>query len=155
LRVLGDTHAAEDAFKATFLVLARKAASLRRPAALAGWLYGVAARVARKARSQGSRRPSSLGDAPEPTDPRHDLLDRLTARELLAVLEDEVQRLPQGQRLAVALCCLEGLSQEEAALRLGCTAGAIKGRLERGRQRLHERLRRRGLTLSAALAAVE
>jgi RNA polymerase sigma factor (sigma-70 family) len=152
-RVLGDAHAAEDAFQATFLVLARKAASLRRPAALAGWLYGVATRVARKARVAGSRRPSSLGEAPEPTDLLPDPLDRLTARELLAVLEEEVQRLPQGQRLAVALCCLEGLSQEEAAQRLGCSAGAVKGRLERGRQRLHERLRRRGLTLSASLAA--
>jgi RNA polymerase sigma factor (sigma-70 family) len=151
-RVLGDAHAAEDAFQATFLVLARKADSLRRPAALAGWLYGVAGRVARKARGRSS---SSLAEAPEPADPRPDPLDRLTARELLAVLEEEVQRLPQGQRLAVVLCCLEGLSQEEAALRLGCTAGAVKGRLERGRQRLHDRLLRRGLTLSAALAAAE
>jgi RNA polymerase sigma factor (sigma-70 family) len=155
-RVLGDAHAAEDAYQATFLVLARKAGSVRRPDALAGWLYGVASRVARKARSAGARRrEGALAGTPEPPDPRPDPLAELTARDLLRVLEEEVQRLPEAYRLPVVLCCLEGLSQEEAARRLCWTAGAVKGRLERGRRRLRERLARRGLALSAALAVVE
>jgi RNA polymerase sigma factor (sigma-70 family) len=153
-RVLGDSHAAEDAFQATFLVLARRAPAVNRPDALAGWLCGVARRVALKAR--GARpRSQGLADAPEPPDPRPDPLAELTARDLLVALEQEVQRLPQGCRLAVTLVCLEGLSQEEAARRLGWTAGSVKGRLERGRKRLHARLTRRGLSLPAALAAVE
>src|SRR5262249_54605211 len=69
--------------------------------------------------------------------------------------EDGVQRLPEASRLPVVLCCLHGATQEEAARQLGCTPGSVKGRLERGRARLHARLARRGLALSAALAAVE
>jgi RNA polymerase sigma factor (sigma-70 family) len=153
-RLLGDAQAAEDAFQATFLVLARKARSVGRPAALAGWLYGVARRVALKARRANARRPGELrADAPEPADPRPDPLAEVTARDLLAVVEAEVARLPEVYRLPVLLVCLEGLSQEEAARRLGWTAGSVKGRLERGRRRLHARLARRGLTLPAALAA--
>jgi RNA polymerase sigma factor (sigma-70 family) len=156
VRVLGDAHAAEDAFQATFLVLARRAGSVGRPASLAGWLYGVARRVALKARAARRRdRCRALPAANDPFDPHPDPLAQLTARDLLAVLEDEVGRLPEGQRLAVALCCLEGLSQEEVARRMGWTPGAVKGRLERGRARLHARLARRGLTLAAALAAAE
>jgi RNA polymerase sigma factor (sigma-70 family) len=152
-RVLGDAHRAEDAFQATFLVLARKAGALRRPEALAGWLYGVASRVARKARGReaGQERPRPPENLPDPPDPRPDPLAELSARDLLAVLEEELWRLPEVYRLAVVLCCLEGLSQEEAARRLGWTAGSVKGRLERGRRRLAQRLERRGLTLSAAL----
>ncbi|HKB38286.1 MAG TPA: sigma-70 family RNA polymerase sigma factor [Gemmataceae bacterium] len=156
-RVLGDAHDAEDAFQATFLVLARKAGAVGRPAALAGWLHGVAYRVALKVREAGasSRLRQPPPDIPEPSDPRPDPLAELTARELLAILEAEVQRLPEVYRLPVALCCLEGFSQEEAARRLGWTPGSVKGRLERGRKRLHARLARRGLTLTAALSAVE
>jgi RNA polymerase sigma factor (sigma-70 family) len=155
-RVLGDAHAAEDACQAVFLVLARKAGSVRQPDALAGWLYGVAYRVALKAR--GRRRGwshESLACIPEPADRRPDPLAELTARDLLAVLEQEVQQLPEPYRLPVVLCCLEGLSQEETAQRLGCTPASLRGRLERGRKRLHERLRRRGLSLSAALGVAE
>jgi RNA polymerase sigma factor (sigma-70 family) len=152
-RVLGDAHTAEDAAQAAFLVLARKAGCLRRPEALVGWLYGVAYRVALKARA---RRPSQPGPLP-PTLPAHHAgpLDELSAREWLALIDAEVQRLPETQRLVVVLCCLEGHTQEEAAQQLGWAPGAVKGRLERGRKRLHERLARRGLTLPAALAAVE
>jgi len=155
-RILGDVDAAEDAFQATFLVLARRAASVGRPAALAGWLYGVAARVAREARRRDARQPRpGPAEAPEPPDPRPDPLSELTARDLLAVLEQEVRRLPEAYRLPVVLCCLEGLSQEEAARRLGCSAAAVRGRLERGRRRLHDRLAKRGLGLPAALGAAE
>ncbi len=151
-RLLGDAHAAEDAFQATFLVLARKAGSLRRPEAVAAWLYGVARRVAHKA-ARGRPRGAPL---PAPAaDPRPGPLDEMSARELLGIIDEEVGRLPEVYRLPVLLCCLEGLSQEEAARRLGWPPGSVKGRLERGRRRLRGRLTRRGLTLSAALAAAE
>jgi hypothetical protein len=79
----------------------------------------------------------------------------LSVRELLAILDEELQRLPQTYRLPLLLCCLEGRSLEDVARQLGWTPGSVKGRLERGRARLHDRLVRRGLTLSAALAAAE
>jgi RNA polymerase sigma factor (sigma-70 family) len=156
-RLLGDAHAAEDAFQATFLILARKAPSLSRPDALAGWLYGVASRVASRARSSNARAHirQRIDEEREPIDPRPDPLAQLTARELLGVLEEELQRLPPAYRLPVVLCCLEGHSQEEAARRLGWTPGSVKGRLERGRRRLHDRLQRRGVSLSAALGLAE
>jgi RNA polymerase sigma factor (sigma-70 family) len=147
-RVLRDANDVDDAFQATFLVLARKAGSLRRPEALGGWLYGVASRVARQARdARGASVPLT-----EPADPRSDPLAEVSARDLLDALEREVQRLPQAYRLPVVFCCLEGLSLEEAAGRLGCTPGSVKGRLERGRKRLQERLAGRGWSLGAALA---
>jgi RNA polymerase sigma factor (sigma-70 family) len=156
-RVLADPHAAEDAFQATFLVLARRAGAIRRPAALVAWLHGVAHRVAVRARVAGRRRrlcEVSVPDVAAP-DPRPDPLAELTARDLLAVLDEEVQRLPEVYRLPIILCCLEGRTQEEAARLLGWTSGSVKGRLERGRLRLHARLTRRRLTLSAALAGAE
>jgi RNA polymerase sigma factor (sigma-70 family) len=156
-RVLPDAHAAEDCLQATFLVLARNAASVRRRDSLATFLYGVAYRVAHKARLARLRRQREkplLADQ-APADPHPSPLDELTGRELLTVLDQEVQRLPQRYRLPVILCCLEGRTREEAASQLGWSAGSLKGRLERGRATLHARLARRGLSLSAALAAVE
>jgi hypothetical protein len=79
----------------------------------------------------------------------------LTTREALGIIEEEVQRLPKSYRLPVVLCCLHGLSQEEASRQLGWTPGSVKGRLERGRQRLHRRLAGRGLGLGTALALAE
>jgi RNA polymerase sigma factor (sigma-70 family) len=155
-RVLGDVHDAEDAFQATFLVLARKAAAVRPPEALPAWLHGVARRVALKARSARGRQPhTGTPLAAPPVDPRPDPLARLSARELLAIVDEEVRHLAEAYRLPVILCCLEGRSQEEAARLLGWTPGSVKGRLERGRARLHQRLVRRGLTLAAALTAAE
>src|SRR5262249_731039 len=132
--LLGNRHDAEDAFQATFLVLARKAANVRPPGALAGWLHGVAYRVALKARKVVLRRRLE-SPAPDlaPPDPHPDPLSELTAREALLALEEEVQRLPEAYRLPVVLCCLHGATQEEAARQLGCTPGSVKGRLERGR----------------------
>jgi RNA polymerase sigma factor (sigma-70 family) len=156
-RAIGDAHAADDAFQATFLVLARRAAAVRRPESLAAWLHGVAHRVALKARASFARR--SLHEAalpePGPCDPRPDPLEDLSARELLGLLDAEVRQLPEVYRLPVILCCLEGHTQEEAARQLGWSAGSVKGRLERGRARLHARLARHGLTLSAGLLAAE
>jgi RNA polymerase sigma factor (sigma-70 family) len=151
--LVGDAHLAEDCFQATFLALARQAASIRRPNALAAWLYGVAYRIAAKARAERRRR-ETLGSEvlTECPDWRPHALDRLTGRELMLVFEMELRRLPESYRLPIVLCCVEGLSLEEAAGRLGWTAGSVKGRLERGRARLHARLMRRGLTLALGLS---
>src|SRR5262249_30494878 len=78
-------------------------------------------------------------------------LDELTAREWLTVLDEELRALPEPVRAPLILCCLEGLSQEEAARRLGCSPGAVKGRLERGRNRVRQRLEKRGRVLPAVL----
>jgi RNA polymerase sigma factor (sigma-70 family) len=155
-RVLGNVEDAEDAFQAAFLVLAQSAATVHCRESLPAWLHGVARRVALKARLARARqfrqtRPLAV----LPTDPCPDPLSELSARQLLVILDEEVQRLPERYRLPVILCCLEGRTLEEAARHLGWTPGSVKGRLERGRARLHDRLVRRGLTLSAALAAAE
>ncbi len=154
-RVLRERQAAEDAFQATFLVLARRAASIRPPDRLAAWLHGTARHLALQSLRAAQRRRRREGQAAQSAVTCADPLDALTARELLLALDEEVQRLPASYRLPVLLCCLEGKSQEEAAQQLDWTPGSVKGRLERGRKRLHERLVRRGLTLGAALAAAE
>jgi RNA polymerase sigma factor (sigma-70 family) len=152
--VLGDVHRAEDAYQAAWLVLARKAATVRPAGRLASWLHGVARHLALKCRRADTRRrqrETHCLPRVAPSDP----LDELTARELLLAFDEELQRLPEVYRLPVILCCLEGRSQEEAARLLGWTPGSVKGRLERGRARLHSRLVGRGLTLAAALAGIE
>jgi RNA polymerase sigma factor (sigma-70 family) len=153
-RILGDVHEAEDAFQAAFLILARKAHTLREPAELPGWLHGVARRVALKARSKTATRAGQTQLSEELPDVHSDPLAQLTARELLTILDEEIARLPLAQRSAVLLCCLEGQTREEAAKLLGCTVGSLKGHLERGRRRLQDRLRHRGIALSAALTVL-
>jgi RNA polymerase sigma factor (sigma-70 family) len=143
-RILRDEHLAEDAFQATFLVLARKAGSIRKRAALASWLHGVALRLAHKLRVQTQRteQPISPTDAPSvvyaaPRSEEHEILD------------EELARLPERYRLPLVLCYLEGRTHNEAALLLGWSAGQLRGLLDRGRERLRSRLVRRGITLSA------
>jgi RNA polymerase sigma factor (sigma-70 family) len=151
-RVLRDRHEAEDAFQATFLILARKAGSLRRPQSLAAWLYGTARRLALTARRARSRRLRREVHGRESLPPAQgDPLDELRARELLRVLDEEMARLPEAYRLPMILCGLEGRSREEAARLLGGSAGSVKGRLEHGRARLRARLYQRGWVLSTAL----
>jgi RNA polymerase sigma factor (sigma-70 family) len=155
-RILDDAHDAEDAFQAAFLVLARRATTVYPREALAAWLHGVARRVALKtrcARARQSRAGRHL--PPSPVDPHPDPLAELSVRELLCLVDDEVRQLPEVYRLPVILCCLEGRSLEEAARLLGWTPYSVKGRLQRGRARLHQRLARRGLSLSAALTTAE
>jgi RNA polymerase sigma factor (sigma-70 family) len=153
-RVLGDVYEAEDAFQATFLILARKAHTLRQSAALPGFLHCIARRVALKARHKSAVRAGEERLAEEVPDSSADPLARLTARELLTVFDEELSRLPMAQQSAVMLCCLEGHTQEEAARLLGWTAGSLRGHLDRGRNRLLARLLRRGISLPAALAVV-
>jgi hypothetical protein len=103
----------------------------------------------------GWQRQGSRADAMGVADPRPYPSAVSAVRDLLRVLEEEIRGLPSTYRLPVVLCCLEGLSIEEAGERLGCTSGSIKGRLERGRARLHRQVVRRGLTLAATLATAE
>jgi RND family efflux transporter MFP subunit len=149
-RVLHDSHDAEDAFQAAFLTLARKARAIVRREAVAGWLYRVAYRIAlgaRTARLRRSGREKPLEAAATVAAPADPALQP-EQRELWAVVDEEVNRLPEKFRAAAALCYLEGKSVEEAAVQLGCPRGTVASRLARARKQLHGRLVRRGLTLA-------
>jgi RNA polymerase sigma factor (sigma-70 family) len=156
-RVLGDLHEAEEVSQAVWLVLARKAATIRPPSRLAAWLHGVARRLALNARRAEARRRrhEACASRREPAAKQPDPLDELTARELLLVLDEELLRLPETCRLPLILCALQGRTTEDAARQLGWTASSVRGRLVRGRALLHARLVRRGLALPACLAVVE
>jgi RNA polymerase sigma factor (sigma-70 family) len=147
--VLHHWQDAEDAFQATFLVLARKAASVRK-LSLGGWLHTVAYHLACKARTRSARRRDverQAEPAPACTPPD------LTVRELLQAVHEELSRLPQKYRVPLVLCYLQERTQDEAARELGCSEDALRGRLYRGREWLRARLARRGLTLPAGLSA--
>jgi RNA polymerase sigma factor (sigma-70 family) len=150
-RALGNTDDAEDAFQATFLVLARKAAAIHTTASLGSWLYRVARSVSANQRRERSRREQRERGVPSPAS--RDPAAEVSWREVQAALDEELDRLPEGYRGPFVLCYLEGLTRDEAAARLGVSPGALHGRLERGRKLLGDRLIRRGLTLSAVLAA--
>src|SRR5439155_9940271 len=150
-RVLGNAHDAEDAFQATFLILVRKAGSIRRREALAGWLHEVALRVAMRARASAQRRRRHEQRVPDM--PRKDFLATVVWRDLQPVLDDEVQGLPEICREAFVLCYLEGKTYEEAARQLNCRPGTISRRLGRARELLRLRLNRRGLGLPAGVLA--
>jgi len=151
---LRDGHDAEDAFQATFLVLARRAGSIRRRESVGPWLYGVALRVAGGARAAAARRRRHerrgavmIGKVDRPDDPgRPDEGEG-------AALHEEVGRLPERHRAAVVLCYLEGLTHDEAASRLGWPVGTVRSRLAWARDRLRARLTRRGLAPTAGLLA--
>ncbi len=148
-QVLGDSHDAQDAFQATFLVFLRRAASIRKRDSLASWLFGVAMRVARRARYTAivrrihERHAAELVASTSPSTNEH------TVR--LAALHDEIARLPDRYREPIVLCHLEGLSTAAAAQRLGCPQGTILSRLARGRARLRQRLSPRGQVESMGL----
>jgi RNA polymerase sigma factor (sigma-70 family) len=145
-RLLSDPYAAADAFQATFLVLVRKARAVRVDDSIGPWLFGVSRRVAARARVTSLRQRARetggvealAGPAPDPG-----------RAERLAILDEEIGRLPERARAVVVLCDLEGLPHEEAARRLGCPVGTVESRLSRGRQRLRDRLVRRGLAPAA------
>jgi RNA polymerase sigma factor (sigma-70 family) len=147
----GATHLAEDVLQATFLVLARKARSIRRRDSLVGWLCGVAGRLARQARSseraQTRREQRAARERPEAhnADPAWE--------DLLRVLDAELQRLPDRYRAPLLLCYLEGRTQDEAASQLGWSLSTLRRRLESGRDLLKARMTGRGATLGAGLFA--
>ena len=148
-RALRDAHAADDAFQATFFILAKKAGAVRWQDSLGGWLYLVSQNVCRKALAKLSRKPQALPDGAEPSQPVQP-----AASELSAILDEELRRLPSGYRDAIVLCHLQGQSVDEAAKSLGVSEGQLRGRLHRGREKLRERLTQRGVALSVTALTV-
>jgi RNA polymerase sigma factor (sigma-70 family) len=149
-RLLGYVQDAEDVFQATFLVLARKAATIRKPESLSCFLHGVAYRLALKARAEAKKRRIHERQAAPPDE---GVETDLSWREVRGLLDEELQGLPEKLRLPLVLCYLEGLTQDEASRRLGWPRGTLKRRLEAGRERLRVRLTHRGVTLGADLFA--
>jgi RNA polymerase sigma factor (sigma-70 family) len=150
--VLRQRHDAEDAFQAAFLILAQKASSIRQHDGLAGWLQRVAYHVALKARADNARRQRREAKAARfPVAEAN--CEELTWGELRSILHAELAALPEQFRAPLVLCHLEGRTQEEAARQLGWTMATVKGRLQRGREKLRRRLERRGVALTAALGA--
>jgi RNA polymerase sigma factor (sigma-70 family) len=149
-RVLGDFHHAEDAFQATFLVLARKAASVVKRESLSSWLHGVAYHTALRASAAIGRRRAmerQVEAMPErPVEPQ-------PTRDWLPLLDQELSRLPEKYRAAIVLCDLEGCPRREAARQLGIKEGTLSSRLAGGRQLLARRLTGCGVALSGAALA--
>jgi RNA polymerase sigma factor (sigma-70 family) len=150
-RILGNPQDAEDAFQATFLVLVRKAASIVPRGMVGNWLYGVAYQTAIKARAMAERRAAKerqVMDAPEPAAPQPED-DEALWRELRPIIDEELSRLPTKYRAPLVLCDIEMKSYKEAAEELGWPEGTVAGRLSRARTMLAERLKRRGVVLTA------
>jgi RNA polymerase sigma factor (sigma-70 family) len=150
-QVLGDSHNAQDAFQATFLVLARKADSVQKQDSVASWLHGVARRVACRVKADEARRRTHEKRVATELGERSSVEE--TPPESWPELHEEIARLPERYRESVVLCYLEGLSTEAAAVRLGCPRGTVLSRLARARDQLRDRLTRRGLAPTASLVA--
>ena len=149
--ILRHEHEAEDAFQATFLVLVRKADSLWVRDSLGPWLYRVAYRIAVRAKIVSGRRKAAERQVAEMAS------DRFSGEERSGpgpALYEEIDRLPDRYRIPIVLCDLEGRTYEAAARHVGCPVGTLKSRLARGRQRLRERLARRGLIPAGVLGTV-
>jgi RNA polymerase sigma factor (sigma-70 family) len=151
-RVLHNRHDAEDACQAAFLVLARKAATIRKQASLASWMYGVAYHVAKNLKRNLARQNA-----------RHAALEEMRQaavagetrwHDVQQALDEELSQLAQRYRIPLVLCYLEGKTRDEAARQVGWSLGTLRGRLDRGRELLRQRLLRRGLTLPVALFAI-
>jgi RNA polymerase sigma factor (sigma-70 family) len=149
--VLGHEQDAEDAFQATFLVLAREAGMLRKKTAVASFLHGTAYRLALSAKRAAARRRKHEAQAPDRASV--DPAEELSWREVRILLDEEIARLPEKYRCVFVLCCLEELSRAETAQRLGLKERTVLSRLAVARKRLGKRLARRGVELTALLAA--
>jgi RNA polymerase sigma factor (sigma-70 family) len=150
-RLLGHRQDAEDAFQATFLLLARKASSVRWTNTAGPWLYEVARRIALEARTTRDRRrarerPMS-SEVPPPEVPP------VEPQDWRPLFDDELGRLPEKYRTALVLCELEGRSRKDTARLLGVPEGTLSSRLAAARRMLAERLARRGVTLSGIVLA--
>jgi RNA polymerase sigma factor (sigma-70 family) len=150
-RMVRNEQDAEDAFQAAFVVLARKADSIRQPEALSSWLYGVACRLATRLRRATTKRQAR--EVPLVTPPIAASAQERPSDERAPFLHEEISRLPEHYRLPVVLCYLHGKTNEEAAQLLGCATGTVFSRLARARERLRDRLKRRGLPISLGLLA--
>jgi RNA polymerase sigma factor (sigma-70 family) len=150
-RLLRNTQDAEDAFQSTFLILARQAASIRRKGSVGSWLYGVAFRIAEKMKRAAARRAAHECRCSVPLP--GDALDDISWREIRSALDEELQSLPERYRAPLVLCYLEAQTQDEAARHLGWSKNTFGRRMKRARELLAQRLKRRGITLSAALTA--
>jgi RNA polymerase sigma factor (sigma-70 family) len=147
-RVTGNHHLAEDAFQAVFVVLAAKAAAVRPPHAVAAWLHGVAWRTASRARTMADRRRRRevvVSALPEPIPRSPEEMP-----DAVAVLDEEIARLPAHYRLPLVMCELQGQSRKEVAGRLGIPEGTLSSRLAHARKVIANRLRQRGIALSVA-----
>jgi RNA polymerase sigma factor (sigma-70 family) len=150
-RALGQEQDAEDAFQATFILLARNAGSVRKPGSLGDWLHGVAYRMAMNAKRAAGRRRRHEGTSrpPRPDSPAMEA----ALREVRALLDEEVARLPDVYRAAFILCCLEQRSCADASRALGVKEATVWSRVARARRLLQAGLARRGITLATVLAA--
>ena len=150
-RLAADPHAAEDGFQATFMVLIRQAASIRKKESLAPWLHGVARRLVLKARARAAanrRREERtlLMASPDP-------VQELTVRELRSCLDEEIAQLPVKYQTPILLCYFEGKSYNQAAQEIGCPKTTFTNRLNRGLELLRRQLNCRGITLAGAALA--
>jgi len=150
-RVLNDPQTAEDCFQETFLVLARKAGSLRGPEALSKWLYGVATRTALKARARSARRRqceqrAAVAETAVPA-------DALFQRDLRSILDEAIAKLPEKHRSPFVLHYVKGLTVAEVAHRLACPQGTACARLARAKEQLRARLAQQGLAWCAGALA--
>lgn len=150
-RLLRSVQDAEDAFQATFLILARKAAGIRKQESVTAWLHSVAFRVACRLRGKNARQ--SPRRRPLEDLPQADGTAEPSWREAQAVLGEELNRLDEKYRTPLVLCYVQGKTRDEAAQELGWSVSVLRGRLERGRQRLRARLERRGLCFAAVMLA--
>ena len=149
-RVLGNSEDVDDAFQATFLVLVRKAGSIRKYGSVASWLHGVAHRVSLEARTRAARRRAHEKRAENMR--QADPSDDAATRELRSILDEELERLPQKYRDPLILHYLASKTKEETAQQLGWSEGTVSGRLARARDLLRDRLARRGVVLSSRRA---
>ena len=151
--MLSDRQHAEDAFQAVFLILARKAHSIRDADLLGNWLYGVALRTCRHARHQLDRRrkneEAALMSIAASRVAAPSAEEVFLSCEQAELLHNEIERLPRAFRLPVVLCYLEGLTVHEAARRLRCSHGTLRSRMARAREKLKRGLTRRGVVLPA------